>query len=188
MAVVIITMTFYWFGRFRLSSRYTEEQAEQDNGGTTSFNEMDVDGTDDIDRIEDLVSMEDGRDLFGISEPESTLTLETPRQFIERLERAMTRGEASSSSDLGPTSPESMPNYYGCPPYPGVRFIAKFPTKVFIPKNEGRVYHTHRECVHIDKHDQLKRYTHCTVCARSPDKPSAEMLLRATIVGNQGTC
>ena len=107
---------------------------------------MDVDAIDDIDRIQDLEYMEEGSDLFTPSEPESVFK-ETGRQYIERRERDIMHGEAASSSDrIGPNSaPECQPEYYGCPPYPGVRFIAQFPGEVFIPKNDGRVYHTRRE-------------------------------------------
>ena len=80
-----------------------------------------------------------------------------------------------------------MPSIAGCPPYPGV-VVERYPVEVFIPKNAGIVYHTHRDCIHIDARDGLKRYTHCTVCARHPDKPSAENLMRATVTGSAGVC
>ena len=79
-AVMVATLTFYIFGRFRLSSydiEFVEEQPEVNTVGYTSSAEMDVEMSDDIDRIEDL----EYTDMDSDSAPE---------MFVERVSRNCT--------------------------------------------------------------------------------------------------
>ena len=90
-AVMVVTLTFYLFGRFRLSSEFVEEQPEMNTGGTTSSTDVDVEMSDDIDRIEDL----EYTDMDSDSAPEMFIEREIPetaRQIIERQEREIIHG------------------------------------------------------------------------------------------------